>query len=194
MLRRPPGIASKRPPGSPARRNVAASPWAADSGGRGPSATCLAASAYAREASNPSTFGLGTAAGFASPSPVLSSATAPTARQAAITTCTAMSAARDRLIVARHRLEQVRELRAGGGAAGRHVLGGHLAGRRREAAQDLARHGLAVDLVGAVVEARAAGKAVHRLQRQVGRVAQRPVRLQRAVDDVMQRLRAVELD
>ena len=62
------------------------------------------------------------------------------------------------------------------------------------AAQDLAGDRRAVDLVGAVVDARGAREAVHRLERQVGRVAERAVDLQRAVDDVVQHLGAVELD
>src|SRR5215207_475791 len=193
MLRRPPAIGSKRPFGRLARRNTAALRWAADSGGRGPSATCRAASAYARPASKRSTFASGTAAGLASPS-LVSSRIAPVTSAPAISTCSAMSAASERLVVARHRLEQVCELLARGGTAGRDVLARYLVGRRRVAAQDLARDRLAVHLVGAVVEARPAGEAVHRLQRQVGRVAQRPVDLQGAIDDVVQRLGAVELD
>ena len=70
----------------------------------------------------------------------------------------------------------------------------HAVRRRLVAAQDPARDGLAVDLVGAVVEARGAREAVHLLQRQVGRVAERAVDLQRAVDDVVQHVRAEELD
>ena len=79
-------------------------------------------------------------------------------------------------------------------AAGRHVLAGHAVGGRLVAAQDLPGHRLAVHLVGAVVDARRAREAVHLLERQVGRVAERAVRLHRAVDDVVQHLGAVELD
>ena len=53
---------------------------------------------------------------------------------------------------------------------------------------------LAVDLVGAVVDAGGAREAVHLLERQVGRVAERAVHLERAVDDVVQHAGAEELD
>src|SRR4051812_43912759 len=172
MLRRPASIASKRPFGSPARRNAAALRCAADSGGRGRRGTCRCASEYARAASKRSTFGLGTAAGLAAPSLIVSSRTAPVTNAPTMSTCSAISAARMRLVVAGHRLEEVRELLARGGTATGDVLGRHLVGRRRVAAQDLARDGLAVDLVGAVVEARAACEAIHRLERQVGGVAE----------------------
>src|SRR3954452_4294102 len=185
MFRRPPSTASKRPLGNPARRKPAAVRCAGDSGGRGPSATWRCASEYARAASKRSTFGLGTAAGLAAPPLIVSSRTAPVTNAPTMSTCSAISAARMRLVVAGHRLEEVRELLARGGTATGDVLGRHLVGRRRVAAQDLARDGLAVDLVGAVVEARAAGEAVHRLERQVGGVAERAVGLQRAVDHVV---------
>ena len=61
-------------------------------------------------------------------------------------------------------------------------------------AQNPARDRLAMDLVGPVVEPRGARVAVHRLQRQVGRVAERAVDLQRAVDDVEEHVGAEELD
>src|SRR4051794_27259147 len=177
MFRRPPSTASKRPLGNPARRKPAAVRCAADSGGRGPSATCRCASEYARAASKRSTFGLGTAAGLASPSLIVNSRMAPVTKEPTMSTCSAISAARMRLVVAGHRLEEVRELLARGGTAGRDVLRGHLVGRWLVAAQDLSRDRLAVDLVGPVVEARAARKPIHRLQRQVGGVAKRAVRL-----------------
>src|SRR3954453_19460640 len=149
MFRRPPSTASKIPLGNPARRKPAAVRVAADSGGRGPSATWRCASEYARAESKRSTFGLGTAAGLASPS-LVSSRTAPVTSEPTMSTCSAISAARMRLVVAGHRLEEVRELLARGGTATGDVLGRHLVGRRRVAAQEVVRDGLAVDLVGPI--------------------------------------------
>ena len=60
--------------------------------------------------------------------------------------------------------------------------------------QRVTRDGLAVDLVGPVVDARGARPAVHRLERHVGGVAQRAVGLDGAVDHVVQHRRAVVLD
>ena len=70
----------------------------------------------------------------------------------------------------------------------------HRVGRRLVAAQDLPCHRRAVDLVRAVVDPSRARVAVHRLERQVGRVAERAVGLQRAVDDVVQNAGAEVLD
>src|SRR4051794_35121962 len=62
------------------------------------------------------------------------------------------------LVVARHRLEQVREALARGGEGGRHVVAGDLV--RLVAPQDPAGDRLAVHLVGAVVDAGRAREAV----------------------------------
>src|SRR3954451_24196601 len=73
---------------------------------------------------------------------------------------TATTAAATRvLVVARHRLEQMRELHPRVGEAGRHVVAGHLVGL--VATQDPAGDRLAVDLVGPVVEPPRARVAVH---------------------------------
>src|SRR4051812_18368846 len=86
-------------------------------------------------------------------------------------------------VVGRHRLEQSGELAPRRLAAGRHVLAGHLVGRRLVAAQDLAGDRLAVDLLGGVVETRRARGAGHRPQWHVGRGAPRALGLPRAVYD-----------
>src|SRR4051812_30693004 len=116
--------------------------------------------------------------------PLTASTTNPT--PSAIWTTSATTRTRtdrppERSVVGRHRLEDVGETAARVLAARGDVLGRDPVRRRGVAAQDLARDGLAVDLVGPVVEARRAREAVHRLERQVGRVAERAVDLQRAV-------------
>src|SRR5512144_2811439 len=68
-------------------------------------------------------------------------------------------------VVGGHRVQQLGELAPGRLAAGREVLGRDLVRGRRVAPQDLARHGLAVDLVWPVVAPRGASEAVHRLER-----------------------------
>src|SRR5918996_1358959 len=129
--------------------------------------------------------------------PFTASTTSPTPSA----TCTTSATTRtrtdsppERSVVCRHRLEDVGEAPARLLAARRDVLRRHAVGRRLVAAQDLPRDGLAVDLVRPVVEARRARVAVHRLERQVGRVAECAVDLQRPVDDVVHDGRAVELD
>src|SRR5207249_50871 len=57
-----------------------------------------------------------------------------------------------------------------------------------------AREYRAVDLVGAVVDARVARLAVHELERRVGRDPERAVHLDGAVDHVVEHARAPELD
>src|SRR3954471_11954919 len=110
-------------------------------------------------------------------------------------TARTMTSARIALsIVGGDRLEQVREALARGLAPRRDVLARDAVGGRLVAAQDDPGDALAVALVGPVVEARRARVAVHRLERHVGRVAERAVDLQRAVDDVVQDLGAEELD
>src|SRR5689334_7569960 len=156
----------------------------------------------ARGASKRSALGLGTGGATAgarsllpSPPPPMSGKplTATTISPAPRTSCTTRATTSTRTdsppwrsdsVVGRHRLEQLGELAPRRLAAGRDVLAGHLVGRRLVAAQDLARDRLAVDLVGAVVEARGPRVAVHRLERHVRRVAQRAMDLQRAIDDV----------
>ena len=66
------------------------------------------------------------------------------------------------------------------------VFRGDLVGGRFVAVEDLARDGLAVDLVGTVVEAPGTREPVHRLERQIGRVAERAVRLDGPVDHVVE--------
>src|SRR3954449_12585493 len=169
-------------------------------------------SAKARGASNRSALGFGTGAATAgarsplpSPPPPMSgkplaaTTISPAPRTSWTTSATTSTRTdspprRSDSVVGRHRLEQIGELAPRRLAAGRHVLAGHLVGRRLVAAQDLACDRLAVDLVGAVVEARGARVAIHGLERQVGRVAQRAVDLHRAVDDVVQHAGAEELD
>src|SRR3954454_21206299 len=169
-------------------------------------------SAKARGASNRSALGFGTGgatAGARSPlpsppppmsgKPLTATRISPAPRtswtmSATTSTRTDSPPWRSDSVVGRHRLEQSGELAPRRLAAGRHVLAGHLVGRRLVAAQDLAGDRLAVDLIGAVVEARGPRVAVHRLERHVGRVAQRAMDLQRAIDDVVQHARAVELD
>src|SRR4051812_22137548 len=111
-------------------------------------------------------------------------------------TASTITSGRSRMgsVVRGHRLEQVRELLLRLGAARRHVLAGHVVRRRLVAGQDLPRDADAMDLVGAVIEARPAREAVHRLEGQVGGVAERAVDLQRPVDHVVQGGGAEELD
>src|SRR3954470_23534598 len=199
MLRRPPPIGTKRPPGSAARRNSAARRCAAEPAGRGPSATWRRAHFIARSASKRSTFAAGTAgtAGLSvsrppasagceavvdaplSSSPPNRSPSAPVAiamisapASSSWTARTTTSGRRRRaeLIVRGDGGQQVGEALAGGLAPRRHVLGRDVVGRRLVPAQDLAGDGRAVDLVRAVVEPGAAGVAVHGLERQVGGV------------------------
>src|SRR4051794_22538013 len=149
--------------------------------GRGPSLTWYSSIDHARSASKRSTFLAETAASVAVGAGVSaigfgSSLPPPHAASRKVQA----KAASIRLVIRADGGEQVREARAGRLPARGDVLGRHLAGL--VAAQDLARDRLAVHLVGAVVETGGAGVAVHRLQRQVGRVAERAVDLQRAVD------------
>src|SRR5215218_7668992 len=81
-----------------------------------------------------------------------------------------------RSIVGGDRLEQMREALARGLAPRGDVLARDAVGGRLIAAQNDLRDALAVDLVGAVVEARRARVAVHRLERHVGRVSERAAR------------------
>src|SRR4051794_31272582 len=202
MLRSPPPIETYRPWGRPAFRKRAARRCPADPAGRGPSATWRSAVAQARFASKRSTLGVGTVgAGRASSGTVpFEALSLDRNRSNPVEACQSSSAPRTswtpsaqtssrgtrtdaaELVVRGDRLEQPGELLLGGPAAGRDVLGRHLVRRRLVAAEDLPRDRLAMDLVGAVVEPRPARIAVHRLERQVGRVAQRAVRLERAVD------------
>src|SRR5215469_2962040 len=92
------------------------------------------------------------------------------------------------------RLEQLGELALGLLAPRRDVLTRQPTFRLLVVAEHVARHRLAVHLVGAVVDAGGAGVAVHRLQRQVAGVAPGAVDLDGAVDHVVQDLRPVELD
>ena len=62
------------------------------------------------------------------------------------------------------------------------------------ALEDLAGDGDLVDLVGAVVDAGGAGVAVHRLEREVGGVAEAAVHLDGAVDHLVEHLGAPPLD
>src|SRR6185437_8210196 len=87
-------------------------------------------------------------------------------------------------VVRGDRFQQVGELAAGRLAARRDELRRDLVGGGLVAAQDLARHRGAVDLVGPVVDAGGPSEAVHRLQRQIGGVAQAAVGLERAVHHV----------
>src|SRR3954468_5922972 len=165
-------------------------------------------SASARGASKRSALALGTAPGAVvvpSPPPPMSGKplTATTMSPAPRTSCATRASTSTRTdsppwrwdsVVGGHRLEEVGELAPRCLAPGGHVLAGHAVGGGLVAAQDLARDRLAVVLVGAVVEARGARVAVNRLERHVGRVAQRAVDLKRAVDDVVQHPGAVELD
>src|SRR4051794_21959171 len=93
--------------------------------------------------------------------------------QPAMSAATPASAAARLLVVARHRLEEVRELDAGVGEPGRDVVAGHLVGL--VAAQDPPRDRLAMDLVGPVVDPPRPSVAVHALERHVAGEAQRPV-------------------
>src|SRR5438046_3719637 len=144
--------------------------------------------AKARPASKRSTLGLGTSGATAgarsalpappplSGKPLIATTTRPAPRASCTTSATTSTRTdsppwRSDSVVGRHRLEEVGELASRRLAAGRDVLAGHLVRRRLVAAQDLARDRLAVDLVGAVVEAGGPRVAVHRLERHGGRVA-----------------------
>src|SRR3954454_23137263 len=214
MLRSPgwPGTFSKRPSGSSGRRRSASARSCGDPAGRRPTATWRRISAIARSASKRLVRAAGTggrgprpAASEAAPPPLppisgkpLTASTTRPAPSASwtinATTRTRTDSPPERSVVGRHRLEDVGEAPARVLPARRDVLGRHAVGRRLVAAQDLPRNGLAVDLVRAVVEARGARVAVHGLEREVGRVAERSVDLQRPVDDVVHDARAEELD
>src|SRR4051794_15764678 len=215
MLRRPgwPGTFSKRPSGSSGRRRSASARSCGEPAGRWPTATWRRISAIARPASKRFVRAAGTAGSsplatasellLPPPPPPISGKplTASTTRPAPSASWTISATTRmrtdsppERSVVGRHRLEDVGEAPAGVLPARRDVLGRHAVGRRLIAPQDLPRDRLAVDLVRAVVEARRARVAVHRLQREVGRVAERTVDLQRAVDDVVHDAGPEELD
>src|SRR5215207_4112998 len=217
MLRSPvwPGTASKRPSGSRARSRGASARNRADPAGRWPTATWARINRKARPASKRSTRAAGTGPGAAaagrsrttgspppiSGKPLTAMATSP-APSASCTTSATTSTRTDGpplerwapSVVCRHRLEQRGEPLPCRLAAAGQVLAGHPVGGRLVAAQDPPSDGLAVHLVGAVVEARGTCVAVHRLQRKVGRVAERAVHLQRPVDHVVQHAGAIELD
>src|SRR3954447_26916144 len=202
MLRSPgwPGTFSKRPSGSSGRRRSASARSCGEPAGRRPTATWRGITAIARSATKRFVRAGGTGGGGplaaqsegAPPPPPISGKpfTASTTRPApsaswtiSATTRTRTDSPPARSVVGRHRLEDVGEAPARRLPTGRDVLGRHAVGRRLVAAQDLPRDGLAVDLVRAVVEARRARVAVHRLEREVGRVAEGAVNLERAVDD-----------
>src|SRR3954449_10372255 len=203
MLRSPGwlGTFSKRPSGSSGRRRSASARSCGEPAGRRPTATWRRISPIARSASKRFVRAAGTAGrgplaaaseGAPPPPPISGKPfTASTTRPAPSPSWTISATTRmrtdsppERSVVGRHRLEDVGEAPARLLPAGRDVLGRHAVGRRLVAAEDLARDRLAVDLVRAVVEAGGARVAVHRLEREVGRVAERSVDLQRAVDDV----------
>src|SRR3954470_13446404 len=217
MSRRPGwfGTSSKRPSGSSGRSRSASARSCGEPAARWPTATWRRVSANARAALIRFTRAAGTAANgplarsdagpvVLSPPPPPTSgkaSTASTARPAPSASWTIRATRRTRTdsppvrsVVSRHRLKDVREAPARLLAAGGQVLGRHAVRRRLIAAQDLARDRLAVHLVRAVVEARRARVAVHRLEREVGRVAERAVDLQRAVDDVVHDAGTEELD
>src|SRR4051795_3156917 len=214
MLRSPGslGTFSKRPSGSSGRRRSASARSCGEPAGRWPTASWRRISAIARSASKRFVRAAGTAGSgplaaaselLPPPPPPISGKpfTASTTRPAPSASWTISATTRmrtdsppERSVVGRHRLEDVGEAPARLLPAGRDVLGRHAVGRRLVAAQDLPRDRLAVDLVRAVVEAGGARVAVHRLEREVGRVAERAVDLQRAVDDVVHDPRAEELD
>src|SRR3954454_11002775 len=211
MFRRPGwfGTSSKRPSGSSGRSRSASARSCGEPAGRWPTATWRRTSAIARSALKrfvraTGTAGSGPAAAASLPlslpisgKPLTASRTRPAPSASwtiSATTRTRTDSPPDRSVVCRHRLEDVGEAAARVLATGRHVVARHAVRRRLVAAQDLARDGLAVHLVGAVVEPRRARVAVHRLQRQVGRVAEGAVDLQGAVDDVVHHSGAEELD
>src|SRR4051812_45867935 len=102
--------------------------------------------------------------------------TAATTRPTASTAATASPMTRPLTrpsVVGGHRLQEVGEAGPRRLAAGWHMLARHAVRGRLVAAQDLPRDALAVDLVGAVVEARGTGGAGHGLERQGPRVNQR---------------------
>src|SRR5829696_1116353 len=200
MLRSPgwPGTDSKRPRGSSLRSRTASRRSVGEPAGRGPSSTWRRSSANARRPSKRSTLSRAldaarTGASSWSNAP-LTAATNPPTISTAVTPSAIARPLTPRSVVGGHRLEQLGEARPRRLPARGHVLGGDAVRRRLVTPQDLARDALAVDLVGAVVEARRAREAVHRLERQVGRVAERAVDLQGAVDHVVHDARAVELD
>src|SRR6476659_5380619 len=137
--------------------------------------------AKARVASKRSTRGRGTAGAVAGarsalPSPpppmigkpLIATRTSPAPRTSCTTSATTSTRTdrppwRSDSVVGGHRLEEVGELAPRRLAARGHMLAGHLVGRRLVAAQDLAGDRLAVDLVGAVIEARGPRVPVHRL-------------------------------
>src|SRR4051794_40189363 len=161
-LRRPPGTASNLPPGRSGRRKSPARRRLSEPAGRCPKfSTCLRRSENARSSSKRSTLARGVLAAPAPPHAASGDTTAASARASA-----------SRLVVGGHRLQQVREALLGLRLARRDVLGGDAVRRGLVAAQDLARHRLAVDLVGPVVEAGPAGEAVHGLEGHVGAVTQ----------------------
>src|SRR4051794_36072754 len=163
--------------------------------GRGPSETWYFSARHARAESKRSArlaiVAFSAGCSEPAPSPPVSTSTSATTTTAG-SAIIAMTVAG--LVVGGHRLQQVGEAAPGRLAARRDVLGRHAAGGRLVAAQDPPGHALAVHLVGPVVDPRGAREAVHRLQRQVGRVAEGAVDLQRAVDHVVQHGCAVELD
>src|SRR5205807_1394153 len=63
-----------------------------------------------------------------------------------------------------------------------------------ELAQDAPRDDHPMDLIRAIVDPREASVPIHPLQRRVARYAHRAVDLDRAIDHVVQHLRAPELD
>src|SRR4051812_27921484 len=130
--------------------------------------TCLRSSANARRPSkrftcSPALDAVRSAASSPWKAPPAAATTKPTASRAATASPMARPLTRPS-VVGGHRLQEVGEARPRRLAAGRHVLARHAVGGRLVAAQDLPRDALAVDLVGAVVEARGAGEAVHRLE------------------------------
>src|SRR5712691_3889911 len=82
-------------------------------------------------------------------------------------TRTGIRITRCRSVVVRVCFEEVGELAPGRLPPGGHVLAGRAVGGRVVAAQDVARNGLAVHLVGAVVDPRGSREAVHLLERHV---------------------------
>src|SRR6185295_5590253 len=215
MLRSPgcPGTGSNRPFGSSGRSRSASARSRGEPAGRWPTATWRRMRANARCVSNRFTVAAGTGANgpvargeaAVSPDPPPPTSgnplTASTTKPTPIASCTISATTRTRTdspplrsVVGRHRLEDVREPPARVLAARRDMLGRDRVRRRLVAAEDLPGDRLAMDLVRPVVEPRGPRVAVHRLERQVGRVAERAVDLQRAVDDVVHHHRAVELD
>src|SRR4051794_13542366 len=172
--------------------NAASSLALALPAGRGPSFTWYSSSDHARSASNRSVPAAAVAACSAVGAGVSATGFGSLPAPHAASTNTQVSAGSTRLVIRADGFEQIGEAGPRLLAACRDVLGRHVVGL--VAAQDPPGDGLAVDLVGAVVQAGGAGVAVHRLKRQVGRVTERAVDLQRAVDDLEEHVGPEELD